>query len=523
MNKKKAIIVGAGPSGLTAAFELLKQSKDYEVIILEESADIGGISKTIVYNGHRMDIGGHRFFSKEERVMQWWKDLMPIQGAQSKDDLLLDRHPGLEQGGPDPEKDDRVMLIRQRVSRILYLHKFFDYPISLKASTFINMGFVRTMKGGFGYLKSMIFKRKEDSLENFMINRFGVPLYSMFFRDYTQKVWGQEPKNISASWGAQRVKELSLLKTIKNAILAPFRKKSKDIDQKNTETSLIEQFMYPKLGPGQLWEICAQDIIKMGGQIKMGAGVVQVQNKDDNITSVSYIQDGKTYTEDGDVFISTMPIKDLFNFFDTPAPEQIQNIAVNLPYRDFITVGFLVDKLQIQNKTKLKTVGNIVPDTWIYIQEPDVTVGRLQIFNNWSPYLVADLENTVWVGMEYFCDEGDELWNKSDADFIAFAADELEKMGIATKSSIKDSVRARIKKAYPAYFGVYEQFDQVKDYLNRYKNLYCIGRNGQHRYNNMDHSMLTAFLAVDSILNNGKDKEKIWSVNTDESYHETKK
>ena len=249
MEKKTVVIIGAGPAGLTAAYELLTKSRDFCPVILEAEDFVGGISRTATYKGNRMDIGGHRFFSKDERVTTLWTSLLPVQGKPSKDDLLLSRDKPLSEGGPDPETTDETMLVRTRVSRIIYLRKFFDYPISLKARTFINMGFLRTVKAGFGYIGSCIHKREENNLENFYINRFGKPLYSMFFEDYTEKLWGVHPRDISADWGAQRVKGLSVSKAIKNALTKPFRKKGGEV-----ETSLIEQFLYPNKGPCQLYE-----------------------------------------------------------------------------------------------------------------------------------------------------------------------------------------------------------------------------------------------------------------------------
>lgn len=519
-NSKTAIIIGAGPAGLTAAYELLKTT-DIKPIILEETDVIGGISQTVKYNGYRMDIGGHRFFSKSDQVMQWWENLMPIQGSPSYDDIELKRERPLHSGGPDPEKEDRVMLYRNRVSRILYLRKFFDYPISMKPETFINMGFGRTMKAGFGYIGARLHKRTEVTLEDFMINRFGSPLYGMFFEKYTEKVWGKHPSEISADWGAQRIKGLSLTKALLSAIKKPFVDK-KDISQKNQETSLIEQFIYPKFGPGQLWETAAKDIEEMGGDILLNSKVIGVNVLDEKTSSVTIqTADGETSEIKGDYFISSMPIKDLVNAISGEnVPDDVCEIADNLPYRDFITVGLLVNKLKLKNTTDIKTVFDIVPDTWIYIQEDDVKIGRLQIFNNWSPYLIED-KSKVWIGLEYFCNEGDELWEKSDNDFIQFAIDELSKINVIDKEDVLDSVRVRVKKAYPAYFGSYEQFDKVKNYLDKFKNLYCVGRNGQHRYNNMDHSMMTAFETVKAIKNNNEDKQAIWQVNTEEKYSET--
>lgn len=516
---KKVIIIGAGPAGLTAGYELLKDKKEeYEVIILEESNEIGGISRTVRYNGNRMDIGGHRFFSKDENIMNLWKEIMPIQGAPSYDDKKLEIEKPLEENGPDPEKEDKVILVRNRVSRIYYLRKFFDYPISLKLQTFTNMGLIRTIKAGFSYLKTIFVKRKEDSLENFYVNRFGKVLYSMFFEKYTEKLWGRHPSEISADWGAQRVKGLSVVAVLKDAITKPFRKNSK-----NVETSLIEQFWYPKFGPGWLWETLAEDVENLGGKIYKNHKVENINLKSGKVTSVECIVDGKKQVIEGDIFISSMPIKDLVNGFKgDKTPDDIARIANGLPYRDFITVGLLVNKLNLKNKTKIKTLGNIVPDCWIYVQEPDVKMGRIQIFNNWSPYLVKDPDNTVWIGLEYFCNENDEYWNMSDEKFINFAIDELVKMDIINKDDVLDFHRERVKKAYPAYFDTYSEFDKVIKYLNNIKNIYCIGRNGQHRYNNMDHSMATAIETVNNIKNNVETKDNIWKVNTEKEYHETK-
>ena len=526
-NKKTAIIIGAGPAGLTAAYEMLKQNTGIHPIILEESNEIGGISRTVQYNNHRMDIGGHRFFSKDDKVMDWWMKLMPIQGSPSKDNLLLDKKKDLVSGGPNPEIEDRVMLIRERVSRIFYLRKFFDYPVSLKLQTFTNMGLRRTVASGFGYILSRLHKREEKSLEDFMINRFGVTLYRMFFEDYTEKLWGVHPSKIAADWGAQRIKGLSLKKAVLAALSKIFSSKGNKngIKQKNVETSLIEQFIYPKFGPGQLWETAASDIQSMGGEVRLNNKVVEVKTEGGKVVSVVVKKnDGQKEEIFGDYFISSMPIKDLFNSFNgVEIPSEVKDAAINLPYRDFITVGLLVNKLKIKNKTKIKTLGDLVPDTWIYIQERDVKIGRLQIFNNWSPYLVKNFKDTVWIGLEYFCNEGDSMWNMSDKDFIEFAIKELAKIDIIDENDVLDKVRIRVKKAYPAYFGTYSKFSKIREWLDTIPNLYCVGRNGQHRYNNMDHSMLTAMEAVNVITNNINSKDSIWAVNSEEEYHETKK
>ena len=516
---KKVVIIGAGPAGLTAAYELLKNNPSMDVTILEASNVIGGISQTHRFNGNRMDLGGHRFFSKDERVTNLWSEIMPLQSKPSKDDIETGTIKPLAEVGPDPENDDRTMLLRNRVSRIFFLRKFFDYPITLKAETFKNMGFKNTMKAGFGYLGCCLHKRKENSLEDFYINRFGKPLYQMFFEDYTTKLWGISPNKISPDWGAQRVKGLSLWKAVWSVLSKPFKKNSKKV-----ETSLIEQFWYPKFGPGQLYEAMADDITKMGGKIIMNAEVNKICRKDNKVEYIEANVEGVQTRFDADDFISSMPIKDLYYAFgEENCTKEVFDIATNLIYRDFITVGLLVNKLNLINKTKIKTVGDIVPDDWIYIQERDVKVGRLQIFNNWSPYMVKDNKNTVFMGLEYFVTEGDEMWNMSDKDFIEFAISEMVKIDIVDKDAVLDACRLKVKKAYPAYFGVYKDFDKVKEDLISFDNLYCVGRNGQHHYNNMDHSMVTAMMAASIVLEEGKyNKADIWEVNTEKEYHETK-
>lgn len=514
--KKTALIIGAGPAGLTAAYELLKHT-DIRPVIVEESDIIGGISRTVEYHGNRIDIGGHRFFSKNEEVNALWQELMPLQGKPSVDDKMLDREKPIANEGPDPETDEEVMLLRNRVSRIYFDRKFFDYPISLKPETLKNMGFGRTMKAGFGYVWSSIFKKKEDSLKNFYINRFGAPLYRMFFEDYTEKVWGVNPDSISADWGAQRVKGLSLMRAVWDFISKPFKK-----DKSKVETSLIEQYFYPKKGPGQLWETLAERVAEMGGTIIKNCRVEKIETDGKTIRSVTVDRDGQKERMEADVYFSSMPVKDLVIGMGNVVPTKVHDIAAGLPYRDFITVGLLVNKLKIRNQTKIQTVGDIVPDCWIYVQDRSVRLGRLQIFNNWSPYMVKDFEHTVWIGLEYFCNEGDDFWTMSDEDFIRFATDELCKIGVIDREDVLDSVRIKIKKAYPAYFGVYSEFDTVREWLSGIDNLWCIGRNGQHRYNNMDHSMLTAIEAVRAVASGETSKDAVWNVNTEKEYHEEK-
>lgn len=514
---KKVIIIGAGPAGITAGYELLKQSNEYEVTILEESSYVGGISRTEVYNGHRMDIGGHRFFSKSQEVNDWWSQIMPMQGAPAYDDDKLSRDVPLEKGGPDPEKVDRVMLNRSRISHIYYKRKFFEYPVRMNMDTIKNMGFGTTMQAGFSYLGSMVAKKPVNSLENFYINQFGRKLYSMFFEGYTEKLWGRHPREIDPSWGAQRTKGLSITEIVKDATRKAFHKEAKVVN-----TSLIGAFKYPKLGPGQLWECAAADFEAMGGSIHYNCRVIRINTNGNQVESVTCAVDGITIEEKADIVISSMPIKDLIIGMSN-VPGNVSEVARKLPYRDFVTVGLLVPKLRISNTTYMRTLGNVIPDTWIYVQDPGIKMGRIQIFNNWSPYLLENPEKTVWVGLEYFCNEGDRYWNMTDEEWIEFATKELVQMGILSESAkVLDAHKVAVKKAYPAYFDTYARFDEVRTYLDGFENLYCVGRNGQHRYNNMDHSMITAFETVKNIINGVKDKSNIWNVNTEQEYHEEK-
>lgn len=524
MESKVAIIIGCGPAGLTAAYELIEKT-NIKPIIFEMSSDIGGISKTVNYKGNRMDIGGHRFFSKSDRVMEWWQNILPLQGEPAWDDIILKRDVAVSKraGAPDPEKSTLVMLIRNRLSRIFFMRSFFDYPISLKWGTFKNLGLVKIIRIGLSYVKIQLFPIKDEkSLEEFIINRFGKELYLIFFKDYTEKVWGVPCDNIKPEWGAQRIKGLSITKALIHAVNNFFNKDT-SINQKKTETSLIEQFTYPKLGPGQLWEEVARQVIDKGTEIFMESKVVGVNVSDGKVTGVS-VKNNITNTITDykcDFLFSTMPVKELIQAMTPDAPEPVMKVANGLIYRDFITVGVLLKKMKIANNTKIPTINNIVPDNWIYIQERDVKLGRLQIFNNWSPYMVKD-KNTVWIGLEYFCNEGDDLWIKSDEEFSNFAINELNKINVIDKNDVIDSTVIRVPKTYPAYFGTYDDFHIIRDFTDKIENLFLIGRNGMHKYNNADHSMLTAMTAVENIKNGILIKDNIWNVNTEEEYHEEK-
>ncbi len=537
MTAKTAIIIGAGPAGLTAAYEFLDKTL-VKPVVLEASGELGGIAKTVNYKGNRIDIGGHRFFSKSARVMQWWLNILPLQGYPSKDDLILGRDVPLSPmvtqrslgskearvgPAPDPERTDIVMLVRRRLSRIFFLRKFFDYPVSFNANTFISLGVIRILRILWSYSCIHLFPiKQEKNLEDFFINRFGKELYATFFEDYTQKVWGVPCRMIKSEWGAQRIKSLSIPRAILHAIKRIFLKNS-SLEQTKTETSLIEQFMYPKFGPGQMWEEVCRIIQNKGAEIHLHHEVIRLSLKEGQINEVQArnTTTGQITTFKGDYIFSTMAIKDLIQSIEGDIPENIRDLAAGLQYRDFITVGLLLKKLKVKNQTNIKTINNIVPDNWIYIQEPDVKLCRLQIFNNWSPYLVKD-PNTVWVGLEYMLNVGDELWAKSDVEFAKFAIKELVSIGMIDESDVLDRVVIRVLKAYPAYFGTYERFDQIRAFTDKIENLFLIGRNGMHRYNNQDHSMLTAITAVENIIQGRKAKDNIWSVNVEQDYHEEK-
>lgn len=477
---QRVIIIGAGPAGLTAAYELSKFPDKFKVIVLEESSSFGGISRTIEHNGNRMDIGPHHFFTKVKRVEEWWKKIMPPADISSP--------------------DEKILLKKNRFTRIFFRGKFFDYPVKLNATTFDNLGFGEMLKVIGSYFKSLLFHRKENSLEDFFINRFGKKLYSMFFEGYTEKVWGRHPREISTEWGAQRVKGLSGVAVLKNIIY-----RALNITPKKIETSLATTFYYPKFGSGQLWKITAEESEKNGAQIILQAKATKIHRTTDNrVKSVTYEHLGKEYEIPCDILLSSMPLKDLVASMEN-VPENISKIAQGLPYRDYITVGVLVPRLNVK-----------VPDHWVYVQGNDVKMGRFVVFNNWSPFMLKDA-NTVWLALEYFCQEGDEMWTSSDEKFAAFAINEMVKKNLISSADVvKDYHVERVKKAYPSYFDTYAQIDELKTYLNASANLYCIGRNGQHRYNNMDHSMCTSFEAVKNILSGAKNKSNVWFVNTEE-------
>jgi protoporphyrinogen oxidase len=522
-NPQKAIIIGAGPAGLTAAYELLTRT-EVKPIVIEKDDCVGGIARTVNYKGNRIDIGGHRFFSKSDRVMAWWLQMLPLQafgnGPATIEYHHMKRAISPSASGLDPATADGVMLLRRRKSRVYYLRRFFDYPISLGRNTLLKLGVWRTVRIGASYLRSAFFPIKhEDTLEQFFINRFGRELYVTFFKSYTEKVWGVPCDQISARWGIQRIKGLSVRSTLIHSVKKLLKRNRIDIEQKNIETSLIEQFLYPKYGPGQMWDETARHIREKGGEIRQGYRLERLITDGWRVVALraTDVATGQTETFEGDYFFSTAPIPELIKSFDVTPPQNVSEVSEGLVYRDFVAVGLLCRSLRIHEETPQGK--KLINDNWIYIQEPDVLLGRLQIYNNWSPFMVADQAN-VWLGLEYFCNQADEIWKLSDERMVALATQELSKIGIVDAAEVLDSTVLRMEKTYPAYFGAYDRFGEIREYVDQYANLFLIGRNGMHRYNNQDHSMLTAMVAVDNIIAGKTDKANIWEVNTEMNYHE---
>ncbi|MEM7251553.1 MAG: NAD(P)/FAD-dependent oxidoreductase [Pseudomonadota bacterium] len=460
-----AIIVGAGPAGLTAAYELDRRGR--ATLVLEKDREIGGISRTVNYKGYCFDIGGHRFFSKVTRVVDFWNEILGDE-----------------------------FLSRPRISRIFYRGRFFDYPLK-PMNALQGLGLWESALCGLSYLKAQAFPRRDEtSFESWVINRFGNRLYQTFFKTYTEKVWGMSCKDISADWAAQRIKGLSLASAVFNALL-PRRG--------TVIKTLIETFEYPRKGPGMMWERVAELVGSSHGEVQTDAAVERIRWQGTRVQSVLYRREGALHDVPAPQLVSSMPLGQLIEALDPPAPEHVREAANALEYRDFLTVALIVKEEAL------------FPDNWVYIHEPGVKVGRVQNFKNWSPEMVPD-PSTSCLGLEYFCFEGDRLWTMSDNDLVALGADEATRLGLIPANSVIDGTVVRMPKAYPVYNGDYQQHvDTIRTFLDAIDNLYAVGRNGMHKYNNQDHSMLAAMLAVENI--HGADFD-LWSVNEDQQYHE---
>lgn len=456
-------IVGAGPAGLTAAYELVKQG--IIPVVLEKGDKVGGIARTETYKGYRFDIGGHRFYTKVEAVQQLWQEVL-----------------------------GNEFIKVPRLSRIFYRGKFFNYPISA-FNTLFNLGIIESTLIMLSYLKVRIWPlREEKTFEQWVINRFGERLYKTFFKTYTEKVWGIPCSEIQADWAAQRIKGLSLTTAIINALFGS-----------NDTKTLIKEFDYPALGPGMMWEKFAEAVENKDGKVYLDTKVISLERKGNKIKSITAEQNGELVQYSADNFITSMPISALVARMKPQPPEEVLHAARSLKYRDFLIVSLIVDSK------------DLFPDNWIYIHSPEVKVGRIQNFKNWSAALVPDASKSC-LGMEYFCSVGDEIWEMSDAELVELATRELVGLGLATTADVEDGVVIRQPKAYPVYDGEYRGHLQVLEgFLKGIENLQTIGRNGMHRYNNQDHSMLTGMLAVRNILG---EKHDLWDVNTERSYYE---
>lgn len=462
-------MIGAGPAGLTAAWLLGRQN--VRVLVLEADTIVGGIARTSEYKGFRFDIGGHRFFTKVRAVEALWDEML-----------------------------GREMLTRPRLSRIYYDGKWFDYPLKA-GNALAGLGIFRAAAIGLSYLWIQLLPiSPEVSFEDWVVNRFGWELYNTFFKAYTEKVWGIPCTRIGAQWAAQRIKGLSLWSAAKEMLLAPLRSKGT-----TKIRSLIEEFKYPRLGPGMMWETFAARIAQQGNEVRLASPVVALHHSGGRVTAVEHQTNGiVTRTEVANV-ISTMPLRQLIESLSPAAPDAVRQAAAKLSYRDFLTVALIVDQPEM------------FPDNWIYVHDPNVRLGRIQNFKNWSPEMVPDQSKTC-LGLEYFCFEGDDLWTMSDADLIALGTKELAAIGLADPAKVIDGTVVRMPKAYPVYDdGYLAALDVLRAYVQSFTNLQLAGRNGLHKYNNQDHAMVTGILAAKALLG---EKADPWLVNVEDEYHE---
>jgi protoporphyrinogen oxidase len=462
----RIIILGAGPAGLTAGYEAIKRG--LSPVLFEQERQVGGISKTIDYNGFLFDIGGHRFFTKYGEVKSIWEELL----------------------GPE-------FLSRPRLSRIYFNDRYFDYPLK-PGNALKNLGLGESARVILSYLAGQ-FRSSQDihSFEDWVSKKFGRRLFDIFFKTYTEKVWGIPCQEIQADWAAQRIKSLSLAKALLNSL---------GFMRGGRVTTLIDRFLYPNKGPGQMWDK-ANDVIEgKGGRVELGARVARLKHEGGRVLS-AIIQSSQDQSEArGDFYISSLPLKDLILSMDPLPPERIVKAALGLRYRDFFSVGLILKKR------------DIFPDNWIYIHSPDVQVGRIQNFKNWSPQMVPGGDWTS-LGLEYFCFETDAIWKEPDQDLVNLAASEIDELGLAEPGLVIDGTVIRSKKAYPIYDAGYrENVEIIRNYLSTFSNLQTIGRNGLHRYNNQDHSMLTALYAVGNILG---ERRSVWDINVEDAYHES--
>jgi protoporphyrinogen oxidase len=473
-DRRHVVIMGAGPAGLTAAYELMKHEVPITVIEKDPSY-VGGLARTVEYKGYRFDIGGHRFFSKNQEVEDLWSEIL----------------------GPE-------MLARGRLSRIYYRGRFFAYPLKA-ANALWNLGLVETIRCLASYARARVFPiANPRSFEDWVRNQFGWRLYTIFFKTYTEKVWGISTTELSADWAAQRIKSLDMWLVVKSALL-PHRKPS---DRDDIVTTLIDSFRYPRLGPGQMWERVAEISREKGRPVMFGQAVDRIKHDRGRVRAVvTRTASGETTEHAGTDFVSSIPIRQLIDRLDPPAPDAVQKAANSLSYRDFISVALMIDR------------ADVFPDNWIYIHDPSVRVGRIQNFKNWSPAMVPDQAKTC-LGLEYFCFEGDGLWTSDDATLVKLATNELAQLGVCSPGQVFDGVVVRQPKAYPVYDDAYQtHVDVVREYLrSQLSNLHLVGRNGMHKYNNQDHSMMTALLVARNIATGASYDP--WKVNAEAVYHE---